>query len=100
MIQTYIFSYIHPAEGHFHKSKAFNFKAIILSNTEQNMQNQRFLGNKNSTKAKGKEQACTTSFLHMYQDIDVKKVKVANYFVSAGVFSKLHVSTTFLLCTF
>lgn len=57
MIQTYIFSYIQPVEGHFQKSKAFKFKAIILANIEQNMQDQHLLGNKNSTKAKAKEQS-------------------------------------------
>lgn len=35
MIQTYVFSYI---QLYFHKTKAFKFKAIILSNMEQNMQ--------------------------------------------------------------
>lgn len=80
MIQTYIFNHIHPVEGHFHKTKAFKFKAIILSNMEQNMQDQHLLGNKNSTKAKGKEQSMYYLFFAHVSRYWYVKFNVANYF--------------------
>lgn len=65
------------------------------------MQDQHLLWSKNSTKAKGKEQSMYyLLFAYVSRYWCEKKLKWPIIFVSAGVFSKFHVSTTFLPCTF